>query len=116
MKLRKAAYIKIYQALIVLVSDWAKYDESTQSSSMHLIGNAKHDKTNIGSCPETMIDDTTLVSDDCYTEPWGKRLHFIYKSSPFQALREQVMKMNFTRPKNSKRLTLLSFLETEAIL
>lgn len=65
------------QAVIVLSNDCDNYDLSSVSISTHLIGNIEHDKDDTGSSPEMMIDDTSLVSDDCQTEDWGKRLPFL---------------------------------------
>lgn len=54
--------------VIVLISDWAKYDASTLSISSNRIENVEYDKEDSGSFPEMRIDDTTLASDDSYTE------------------------------------------------
>lgn len=61
---------------------------------MHLIGNAKLGKNDGASSPKVMVDDTKLVSDDCYTESRGKRLHFIDQSSLVSAITERVVKMS----------------------
>lgn len=83
---------------------------------MHLIGNAQHNKEDSNSSSEMMINYTKLVSDDCYTEGWGKRLLFINQFQLVPAMRDQVIKMNCTVPDSRTDSQLLSFFGTAAIL
>lgn len=40
------------------------------SISIHFIVNGEQDNEESSSSPKLTIDDTSLVSDDCYTEGW----------------------------------------------
>lgn len=55
-RVRKSAYIKNIQVIIVLVSFWAEYNMSWLSLSRHIIWNAEHVKEDSGSSSEMMID------------------------------------------------------------
>lgn len=70
------------------------HDVSKISILMNLIENAEQAKEDKGYSPKMMVDDKWLVSNDCYTEGWDKRLKFIGQSQLVPTIREQVIKMN----------------------
>lgn len=82
-----------------------RYRVSTLLIWTRLIRRAEHGKEESGSSSEMIMDETGLVSDDCFTEGWARRLVFLdyFQLSP--AFRGRLIRINETKPSSGTRLT-----------